>query len=96
MKAIGMTALPLLCFYIPFQGCSAIMIAVLQGLGEGKRAMAAGLCERLLFPLAVMYLFALTGSLDAVWRSFTIAEVLGLLICLLLTRQAYTKKVQTL
>jgi putative MATE family efflux protein len=96
MKTIGMIALPILCFYIPFQGCSAIMIAVLQGLGEGKKAMVAGMCERLLFPLAVMYLLAMTGLLDVVWWSFTIAEVLGLLVCLLLMRQVYVKKVQTL
>jgi Na+-driven multidrug efflux pump len=68
------------------------MIAVLQGLGEGKRAMAAGMCERLLLPLAVMYLLAMAGSLDVVWWSFTIAEALGLLVCLWLTRQAYVKK----
>lgn len=96
MKAIGMIALPILCAYIPLQGCLAIMIAVLQGLGEGKRAMLAGLCERLLFPLACMYLLAMSGALDVVWWSFAAAETLGLVLCSLLMRQAYVKKVQAL
>jgi putative MATE family efflux protein len=96
MKTLGATALPILCVYIPFQSCSAIMIAFLQGLGEGKKAMVAGMCERLLFPLAVMYLFSMTGELDVVWWSFTFAEILGLLLCSLLTWQAYGKKVKTL
>jgi putative MATE family efflux protein len=96
MKAIGMIALPILCVYIPLQACSAIMIAALQGLGEGKGAIVSGICERLLFPLVVMHLLAMTGTLDVVWWSFAAAESLGLLVCSLLTRRVYVKKLKIL
>jgi Na+-driven multidrug efflux pump len=96
MKRIGITAFPILCMYLPFQGCSALMIAALQGIGEGKTALVAGICERLLFPLATAYLLAMTGALTAVWWSFTIAEFIGLLVCSLLIRQVYLKKIKAL
>jgi putative MATE family efflux protein len=96
MMLIGVAALPILCIFLPFQGCSTIIIAVLQGLGEGKAALIAGLCERLLFPLAAAFLFAMTKVLAMVWWSFTAGEVLGLLTCVLLLWNVYKKKLRAL
>jgi putative MATE family efflux protein len=96
MMIIGIAALPILCIFLPFQGCSTIIIATLQGLGEGTIALIAGVCERLLLPLAAAYLFAMTNVLDMVWWSFTAAEVLGLLACGLLLWRVYQKTLRVL
>jgi putative MATE family efflux protein len=96
MRRIGMPAFPILCAYLPFQGCSTVIISALQGLGLGKTALAAGICERLILPLAAAYLFAMAGTLQAVWWSFFAAEFIGLLICSLLMKQVYMTKIKTL
>jgi putative MATE family efflux protein len=96
MKRIGMLALPILCVYLPFQGCSAVLISALQGIGAGKTALVAGICERLVFPLAAAYLLAMTGALEMVWWSFTIAEFFGLIVCSLLARRVYMTKIKAI
>jgi putative MATE family efflux protein len=96
MKRIGILALPILSVLMPFQGCSTLIIAALQGVGAGKTALAAGICERLLFPLIFAYLLAMTGALWAIWWSFTLAEIIGLLVCSLLMRQVYVAKIRIL
>jgi Na+-driven multidrug efflux pump len=96
MKRIGMLAFPILCIFLPFQGCSTVMISALQGIGSGKTALAAGICERLLFPLIAAYLLAMTGSLQMIWLSFTVAEFIGLIVCSLLIRQVYMAKIRAL
>jgi putative MATE family efflux protein len=96
MKRIGMLAFPILCVYLPFQGCSTVIISALQGLGAGKTALVAGICERLLFPLVIAYLLAMTKSLGAIWWSFTVAELIGLFVCSLLIWQVYVVKIKAL
>jgi putative MATE family efflux protein len=96
MRRIGMTAFPILSVFLPFQGCSTLIISALQGLGSGKTALAAGICERLLFPLAAAYLLAMTGVLEIIWWSFAIGELAGLVVCFLLIRRVYTVKIKTL
>jgi putative MATE family efflux protein len=94
MKRIGMIAFPILCVFLPFQGCSTVIISALQGLGAGKTALVAGIGERLLFPLITAYLLALTEVLEMIWWSFAVAEFIGLIVCSLLMRQVYRAKIK--
>jgi Na+-driven multidrug efflux pump len=75
MRRIGMIAFPILCVFLPFQGLSTVIISALQRLGSGETALIAGICERLLLPLAAAYLLATTGVLESIWWFFTIAEL---------------------
>jgi putative MATE family efflux protein len=96
MRRMGTIAFPILCVFLPFQGCSTVSISAMQGLGSGKTALAAGICERLLFPLAAAYLLAMTGVLEIIWWSFAIGELAGLVVCFLLIRRVYMMKIRTL
>ena len=80
MLSLGKTAFPILACFLPFQGASSTISAMLQGLGDGKSALSAGLIERFALPLLLVYLLSLTGNLTLVWWAFPFAEILGLAV----------------
>lgn len=96
MLSLGKTALPILACFLPFQTVSSTISAMLQGLGEGRDALIAGLVERFVLPLSLVYLLSLTGNLSWVWWSFTIAEAVGLLISALFMKKVFKRKLSTL
>ena len=96
MLELGTEALPILACFLPFQTVSSTVSAMLQGLGEGRDALIAGLTERFVLPITLVFLFSLTGNLTLVWWSFTMAEALGLVISALFMKKAFRKKVSVL
>lgn len=96
MLSLGKTALPVLACFLPFQAAASTISAMLQGLGDGKGALEAGLMERLLFPMLFVFLASLTNKLVLVWWSFTVAEIIGLGISILFLRRTIHEKVSVL
>lgn len=96
MLSLGTAALPLLACFLPFQSVASAVSAMLQGLGEGGIALTAGVIERFLFPMLLVYLASLSGNLNLVWLSFSVAECIGMLISLAFMYVTYRKKVSVL
>ena len=93
MLKMGKSALPVLTCFLPFQAASSTISAMMQGLGDGGRALKAGITERFLLPMLLVYLASLTGHLNLVWWSFTAAEMLGLGVSVFFLRRAFRDRV---
>ena len=77
MLTIGSPALRTmsLCFLVG--GFTIVASSVLQALGKGLLSMSIAVFRQLLLVLPLAYLFSLSGSLNLVWFSFPVAEVLA-------------------
>lgn len=95
MLSLGKTAFPILACYLPFQTIASTISAMLQGLGQGKVALYAGLIERFVLPLLFVYVLAMSGSLTLVWWAFTFAELIGMLISAVMLKYVYAKRLHT-
>ena len=94
--AIGVKALRILCLPFPVAAICISLGASFQALGKGSYSTVVSLCRRLIVLLPVAYLLSLTGSVDNVWWSFPIAEVMSALVTGLLFAKLYRQKVKPL
>ena len=93
---IGVSALRIVSFHFPIAAVGIALGASFQALGNGIYSTITSLCRQLLALLPAAYLLSLTGSVDAVWWSFPIAEVVSVIATLLLYRRIYLQKVKPL
>ena len=93
---IGVSALRIVSFHFPIAAVGIALGASFQALGNGVYSTITSLCRQLLALLPAAYLLSLTGSVDAVWWSFPIAEVVSVIATLLLYRRIYLQKVKPL
>ena len=94
--AIGVKALRILCLPFPVAAICISLGASFQALGQGSYSTVVSLCRQLIVLLPVAYLLSLTGSVDNVWWSFPIAEVMSALVTGLLFAKLYRQKVRPL
>lgn len=94
--AIGVKALRILCLPFPVAAICISLGASFQALGKGSYSTVVSLCRQLIVLLPVAYLLSLTGSVDNVWWSFPIAEVMSALVTGLLFAKLYRQKVKPL
>lgn len=94
--AIGVKALRILCLPFPVAAICISLGASFQALGKGSYSTIVSLCRQLIVLLPVAYLLSLTGSVDNVWWSFPIAEVMSALVTGLLFAKLYRQKVKPL
>lgn len=94
--AIGVKALRILCLPFPVAAICISLGASFQALGKGSYSTIVSLCRQLIVLLPVAYLLSLTGSVDNVWWSFPIAEVMSALVTGLLFAKLYRQKVKLL
>lgn len=94
--AIGVKALRILCLPFPVAAICISLAASFQALGKGSYSTVVSLCRQLIVLLPVAYLLSLTGSVDNVWWSFPIAEVMSALVTGLLFAKLYRQKVKPL
>lgn len=93
---IGVKALRILCLPFPVAAICISLGASFQALGKGSYSTIVSLCRQLIVLLPVAYLLSLTGSVDNVWWSFPIAEVMSALVTGLLFAKLYRQKVKPL
>lgn len=93
---IGVKALRILCLPFPVAAICISLGASFQALGKGSYSTVVSLCRQLIVLLPVAYLLSLTGSVDNVWWSFPIAEVMSALVTGLLFAKLYRQKVRPL
>lgn len=94
--AIGVKALRILCLPFPVAAICISLGASFQALGKGSYSTVVSLCRQLIVLLPAAYLLSLTGSVDNVWWSFPIAEVMSALVMGLLFAKLYRQKVKPL
>lgn len=94
--AIGVKALRILCLPFPVAAICISLGASFQALGKGSYSTIVSLCRQLIVLLPAAYLLSLTGSVDNVWWSFPIAEVMSALVTGLLFAKLYRQKVRPL
>lgn len=94
--AIGVKALRILCLPFPVAAICISLGASFQALGKGSYSTVVSLCRQLIVLLPAAYLLSLTGSVDNVWWSFPIAEVMSALVTGLLFAKLYRQKVKPL
>ena len=94
--ASGVKALRILCLPFPVAAICISLGASFQALGKGSYSTVVSLCRQLIVLLPVAYLLSLTGSVDNVWWSFPIAEVMSALVTGLLFAKLYRQKVKPL
>ena len=94
--AIGVKALRILCLPFPVAAICISLGASFPALGKGSYSTVVSLCRQLIVLLPAAYLLGLTGSVDNVWWSFPIAEVMSALVTGLLFAKLYRQKVKPL
>lgn len=82
MITIGVPALRIISLSFMFAGFCVTVGSVFQALGNGMYSMTVSVARQLCVLLPVAYLMSLTGSLDMVWLSFPIAEIVSVLLSL--------------
>lgn len=96
MLAIGVPALRTLSWSYLVAGICIICSSSFQALGNGVYSLLISLGRQLIVLLPAAYLLSLTGSVDAIWWSFPIAEAVSLVLSMTFLRRVNRKLIQPL
>jgi putative MATE family efflux protein len=96
MTAIGITAFRIMSLIYIFAGFCIVCISVLQAMGNAVQGLLVVSARQLLVLLPAAWLLSLTGSLDAVWLSFPIAEIVSLAASLFFIKRMFDTKLRSL
>ena len=93
---LGTAALRIISIHFPIAAAGVVMGAIFQALGDGIYTTIMSLCRQLIVLLPAAYLLSLTGSVQNVWWSFPIAEVVSLMLAVYFFTRLYRRKVKPL
>ena len=93
MLAIGVPALRTIGIHYLFAGFCIVFISTFQALGNGLESLFISFTRQLVVLLPAAWLLSLTGSLDAIWWSFPLAEGVTFAVSALLLRRVYRLKI---
>ena len=96
LARIGEPALRIISLSFLLAGVAIVFSSLFQALGEGLLSLAMSVFRQLVVLLPAAWLLSFTGSLDAVWFSFFIAEATSILLALGFFRHTYKNKIQKL
>lgn len=96
MLAIGVPALRIISLHFLLAGISIILSSAFQALGKGMYSLVMSISRQLVVLLPIAYLLGKFISLDALWFSFPIAEVVSITLALILYRGLYEKEIKPL
>ena len=91
---MGVTAMRIVSLHFPVAVVGISLGASFQALGNGIYSTITSLCRQLIALVPAAYLLSLTGSVDAVWWSFPIAEVVSAIVTLIFFSRIYRQKVK--
>ena len=86
MQAIGVTAMRTICLHFMIAAVGITLSNVFQAVGRGMYSMIISLCRQLLALLPAAWILSRI-SLDAVWWSFLIAEIVSMTLCVIFYRR---------
>lgn len=96
MLAIGVPALRIISLHFLLAAISIILSSAFQALGKGMYSLVMSISRQLVVLLPAAYLLGKFISLEAVWLSFPIAEVVSMTMALVLYRGLYEKEIKPL
>lgn len=96
MLEIGIPALRLISLSFIFAGYCIIISSVFQSLGNGVYSLVISVARQLICILPIAYSLASIFGLHAMWYAFPIAELCSLVLCTILFRRIYAKKLTLL
>ncbi len=96
MLAIGVPALRIISIHFLPAAVSIVLSGSFQALGKGMYSLIMSACRQLLVLLPAAYLLGRFLSLDALWFSFPLAEVVSLLIAVFLFWGLYHREIKPL
>ncbi len=91
---MGVSAMRTVSFHFPLAAIGIALAASFQGLGNGIYSSITSLCRQLVALVPAAYLLSLTGSVDAVWWAFPIAEVVSTVLSVIFFLRIYRQKVK--
>ncbi|MDR1363042.1 MAG: MATE family efflux transporter [Spirochaetaceae bacterium] len=96
MTVMGVTAFRIISTIYLFAGFCIVFISVLQAMGNAVQGLLVVCARQLLVLLPSAWLLSLTGSLDAVWLAFPIAEIVSLAACIFFIKRLFMTKLRNL
>ncbi len=92
MTAIGVVTFRTISIGYPLAALSIVLGSSFQGMGVAYISMIVSFIRQIVVLLPAAYLLGKFVGLDAVWISFVIAEVIGLIVVLSFFKKIYTSK----
>lgn len=83
VMSIGVAALRVISLSFLFAGVGIVGSTVFQSIGNPIHSLLMSVLRQLVVILPAAYLLSLTGTVDAVWWSFPIAEAFSFVLCVL-------------
>lgn len=96
MLSIGITALRIISLSFIFAGFNMVALSVFQALSHGVLSMEVSLIRQLVVLLPVAYLLSLTGSINIIWWSFPIAEIVSLIFSVIFMKGLYKREINNI
>lgn len=96
MLQIGTTAFRVISISFLLAGFGIVSSSTFQALGHGMLSLVISLVRQLVVLLPAAWLLSLSGSLEAVWWSFPIAELFSCALCILFLRYVYRREIAPL
>lgn len=95
MQRIGVTALRILGIPFPIAAYCIANSTLFQAVGNGVYSMVVSFMRQMIALVPAAWILGrLTGSLDAVWWSFPIAEIMSLLVSTILLSKLYQNRIK--
>lgn len=91
---MGVVAMRIISLHFPLAAFGISLSACFQALGNGIYSTVVSLCRQLVALIPAAYLLSLTGSVNAVWWSFPIAEVVSAAVSIYFFIKIYKQKVK--
>ncbi len=91
MLSIGIPALKIISIAFIFAGICIVTISVFQAVGKGMYSLYVSVARQLVVLVPCAYLLSLTSSLNLIWLSFPIAEIVSLAVCMIYLKRVYKK-----
>ena len=90
----GIGALRIVSIHFPIAAVGIALGASFQALGNGTYSAITSLCRQLVVLVPAAYLLSLTGSVDAVWWAFPLAEIVSATLTVIFFVRIYKQKVK--
>ncbi|MDR1961963.1 MAG: MATE family efflux transporter [Gracilibacteraceae bacterium] len=96
MLDVGITALRVISVSFLGAGFCVVAGSVFQAFGQGVESLIISVARQLIVLLPAAWLLSFSGSLDAVWWSFPIAEIVTVALSVYFMRRLYYQKIKDL
>ena len=88
---IGVPAFRILSLGFVFAGVTLVLSAVFQALGNATYSLIIALLRKIIIVLPIIYTLKEILGLNIVWWSFTIAEILTMIVAIILYKKVFNK-----